>query len=160
MPVLGKSYWKEWRSVNLTGDNMAVYDEDFDIQTKGENHIIDITENVASIVQNSNLTDGIVCIFVSGSTGTITTIEYEPGLLEDMPEAMERLAPKDAVYQHHLRWQDGNGHSHVRASIMGPGITVPFRGGQMLLGTWQQIVFIELDVKPRNRQIRVQIVGE
>ena len=139
---------------------MAVYDEDFDIQTKGEDHIIDITEDVASIVQNSNLTDGIACIFVSGSTGTITTIEYEPGLLEDMPEAMERLAPKDAVYQHHLRWQDSNGHSHVRASIMGPGITVPFRGGQMLLGTWQQIVFIELDVKPRNRQIRVQLVGE
>ncbi len=139
---------------------MAVYDEDFDIQTKGEDHIIDITEHVANIVKNSNLSDGIVCIFVSGSTGTITTIEYEPGLLEDMPEAMERLAPKDAVYQHHLRWQDGNGHSHVRASIMGPGITVPFRGGQMLLGTWQQIVFIELDVKPRNRQIRVQLVGE
>lgn len=139
---------------------MAVYDEDFDIQTKGENHIIDITEDVTSIMKNSGLNDGIVCIFVSGSTGTITTIEYEPGLLEDMPEAMERLAPKDAVYQHHLRWQDGNGHSHVRASIMGPGITVPFRDGQMLLGTWQQIVFMELDVKPRNRQIRVQLVGE
>ena len=139
---------------------MAVYDEDFDIQTKGENHIIDITEDVASIIENSNLTDGIVCIFVSGSTGTITTIEYEPGLLEDMPDALEKLAPKDAVYQHHLRWQDGNGHSHVRASIMGPGITVPFRAGQMLLGTWQQIVFIELDVKSRNRQIRVQLVGE
>lgn len=139
---------------------MAVYDEDFEIQTKGEDHIIDITKNVASIVENSNLNDGIACIFVSGSTGTITTIEYEPGLLEDMPEAMERLAPKDAVYQHHLRWQDGNGHSHVRAAIMGPGITVPFRAGQMLLGTWQQIVFIELDVKPRNRQIRVQLVGE
>ena len=139
---------------------MAVYDEDFEIQTKGEDHIIDITGDVASIVENSNLNDGIACIFVSGSTGTITTIEYEPGLLEDMPEAMERLAPKDAVYQHHLRWQDGNGHSHVRAAIMGPGITVPFRAGQMLLGTWQQIVFIELDVKPRNRQIRVQLVGE
>ena len=139
---------------------MAVYDEDFDIQTKGEDHIIDITEDVARIIENSGLNDGIVCIFVSGSTGSITTIEYEPGLLDDMPVAMERLAPKDAVYHHHLRWQDGNGHSHVRASIMGPGITVPFRGGQMLLGTWQQIVFIELDVKPRTRQIRAQLVGE
>ena len=139
---------------------MAVYDEDFDIQTKGADHIIDITENVAGIGKNSNLTDGIACIFVSGSTGTITTIEYEPGLLEDMPEALERHSPKDITYQHHERWQDGNGHSHVRASIMGPGITVPFRGGQILLGTWQQIVFMELDVKPRNRQIRVQLVGE
>jgi len=139
---------------------MAVYDEDFEIQTKGEDHIIDITENVASIVNNSNLTDGIVCIFVSGSTGTITTIEYEPGLLEDMPNALENLAPKNIRYEHHERWQDGNGHSHVRAAFMGPGITVPFRGGQMLLGTWQQIVFMELDVRPRNRQIRVQLIGE
>lgn len=139
---------------------MATFEGDFDIQTKGENHIIDITKHVASIIQSSKMQSGIACIFVSGSTGTITTIEYEPGLLSDMPEALERLAPKDIRYEHHERWQDGNGHSHVRASIMGPGITIPFRSGQMLLGTWQQIVFIELDVKPRNRQIRVQIVGE
>lgn len=139
---------------------MGTHGKDFDIQTKGENHIIDITGDVANIVKDSSLKDGIACIFVSGSTGTITTIEYEPGLLEDMPRAMERLAPRDITYQHHLRWHDGNGHSHVRASIMGPGITVPFRSGELLLGTWQQIVFIELDVKPRNRQIRVQLVGE
>lgn len=139
---------------------MAVYGEDFQIETRGENHILDITGDVAAIIANSGLKDGIASIFVSGSTGTITTIEYEPGLLEDMPEAMERLAPKNAVYQHHLRWQDGNGHSHVRAAMMGPGITVPFRAGRMLLGTWQQIVFMEMDVKPRKRQIRVQIVGE
>jgi secondary thiamine-phosphate synthase enzyme len=139
---------------------MTVYGDDFDIRTRGENHMLDITEDVASIISRSTLENGIATIFVSGSTGAITTIEYEPGLMEDMPAAMERIAPRDAVYQHHLRWRDGNGHSHVRASIMGPGITVPFRNGQLLLGTWQQIVFIEMDVRPRNRQIRVQLIGE
>lgn len=139
---------------------MPTCEADFDIQTKGENHILDITQEVASAVKNSGLEDGICCVFVSGSTGTITTLEYEPGLLEDMPNALETLAPKNITYEHHERWQDGNGHSHVRAAFMGPGINVPFRSGQLLLGTWQQIVFIELDVKPRNRQIRVQIVGE
>ena len=139
---------------------MSTYEGDFDIQTKGEEHILDITKQVASSVRNSGLEDGICCVFVSGSTGTITTIEYEPGLLEDMPDALERLSPKDITYQHHERWQDGNGHSHVRAAFMGPGITVPFRSAELLLGTWQQIVFIELDVRLRNRQVRVQIVGE
>jgi secondary thiamine-phosphate synthase enzyme len=81
-------------------------------------------------------------------------------LLEDLPDALERLAPRKGEYQHHLRWQDGNGHSHVRAAILGPGITVPFRAGKLLLGTWQQIVFIEMDVKPRKRQIHVQMIGE
>ena len=139
---------------------MAVYHRDFEIGTTKENDIVDITGEVGRVVKESGLTEGIVSVFVSGSTGAITTLEYEPGLLEDMPEAMETIAPRDKVYQHHLRWHDGNGHSHVRASIMGPGMTVPFRDGQLLLGTWQQIVFIEMDVKPRNRQIRVQIVGE
>jgi len=139
---------------------MATYGNDFGIQTRGENHIIDITGDVARIVSDSGMKEGIANVFVSGSTGAITTLEFEPGLLEDMPVAMERLAPKDGEYQHHLRWQDGNGHSHVRAAILGPSITVPFRNGQMLLGTWQQIVFIEMDVRPRTRQLRVQLVGD
>ena len=139
---------------------MGVFGESFEIKTRGENDILDVSDDVANVITSSGMKDGIACIFVSGSTGVLTTIEYEPGLLEDLPAALERLAPKDMVYQHHLRWQDGNGHSHVRASMMGPGITVPFREGRLLLGTWQQIAFIEMDVKPRRRQIEVQLVGE
>ncbi|MDO9537898.1 MAG: secondary thiamine-phosphate synthase enzyme YjbQ [Thermoplasmata archaeon] len=139
---------------------MTVHGADFEIRTRGENHILDITGEVTKAISSSKLQDGIASVFVAGSTGAITTLEFEPGLLEDIPAAMERLAPRDGEYQHHLRWQDGNGHSHVRAAILGPGITVPFRNGKMLLGTWQQIVFLEMDVKPRTRQIHVQIVGE
>jgi len=139
---------------------MAVHCSDFSIHTKGENHIIDITPEVAKAVSGSDIIDGLACVFVPGSTGAITTLEFEPGLLEDLPAALELIAPKGREYQHHLRWQDGNGHSHVRATILGPSLTVPFRAGRLLLGTWQQIVFIELDVKPRKRQIHVQIVGE
>jgi len=139
---------------------MGVHADVFGIRTKGENDILDITGSVADVVARSDLKDGIACVFVSGSTGAITTVEYEPGLLEDLPDALERLVPKGLTYQHHLRWHDGNGHSHVRASILGPGITLPFQNGQPVLGTWQQIVFIEMDVRGRDRQIHVQLVGE
>ena len=139
---------------------MGVYGDVFDISTKGENDILDISRDVAKAIADSGLKDGIACVFVSGSTGAITTLEYEPGLLEDLPTALERLVPRKMTYQHHERWQDGNGHSHVRAALMGPSITVPFRNGQPILGTWQQIVFVEMDVKPRNRQLHVQLVGE
>jgi secondary thiamine-phosphate synthase enzyme len=139
---------------------MGVYGKDFEIETKGEDDILDISDEVADIIVESGMVEGIACVFVSGSTGAITTIEYEPGLLEDLPAALERLAPKRLTYQHHLRWQDGNGHSHVRAAILGPSMTVPFKNGRPLLGTWQQIVFIEMDVKPRSRKIYVQLVGE
>ena len=139
---------------------MAVHTGYIEIKTKGENHILDITEKVTEIVSMSGIGDGIACVFVSGSTGAITTLEYEPGLLKDIPDALERMIPKDIVYEHHLRWQDGNGHSHVRAAILGPSVSVPIISGKMALGTWQQIVFIELDVKPRSRELVVQIVGE
>lgn len=139
---------------------MGVYSDEIEIRTKGENDILDISSEVARIIAESGLKDGIVCVFVSGSTGSITTIEYEPGLLEDLPDALERLAPKNMTYQHHLRWQDGNGHSHVRAAIMGPSLTLPFKNGQPILGNWQQIAFVEMDVKSRSRKIHVQLVGE
>jgi len=139
---------------------MAVYGSKFEIRTKTENDIIDITGQVEQVLAESKLKDGIANVFVAGSTGAITTIEYEPGLLEDLPAALEKLAPKGARYAHHERWHDGNGHSHVRASIMGPGITIPFRKGKLVLGTWQQIVFMEMDVRPRDREIYVQLVGE
>ena len=125
-----------------------------------ENNILDITSNVAKIVTESKIENGIVCVFIAGSTGAITTIEFEPGLLKDIPDALERMMPKEITYEHHLRWQDGNGHSHVRAAVLGPSLSVPVNSGMMILGTWQQIVFLELDARPRNRKIHVQIVGE
>jgi secondary thiamine-phosphate synthase enzyme len=139
---------------------MGVYGDVFDIRTKGENDILDVSGDVAKVIADSGIKDGLACVFVSGSTGAITTLEYEPGLLLDLPTAMERLVPKGLVYEHHLRWHDGNGHSHVRASLMGPSLTVPFKNGNLLLGTWQQIIFVEMDVRSRNRQIHVQVMGE
>lgn len=122
--------------------------------------MIDITQSVEKTVIESGLNTGICTVFCTGSTGSITTIEYEDGLLKDFPEAMERLAPKDLVYEHHLRWRDGNGHSHVRASILGPSLTVPFVNGKLTLGTWQQITFIDFDNKPRSRRLEVVLIGE
>ncbi|MFX0097429.1 MAG: secondary thiamine-phosphate synthase enzyme YjbQ [Candidatus Hodarchaeota archaeon] len=112
------------------------------------------------MVSKSGLSDGIATIFVPGATGAVTTIEYEPGLLKDLPAILERISPKDMEYEHELRWHDGNGHSHCRASILGPSLTVPFVDKRLTLGTWQQVVFVELDVRPRNRKLIVQIIGE
>jgi len=139
---------------------MGVYYDEINVKTKGEVDIIDITEKIQKIVKKSELKNGIACIFVKGSTGTITTIEYEPGLMKDVPRALEKIAPKNEYYNHHETWHDDNGHSHVRASLMGPSITVPIKDGKMLHGTWQQIVFIELDTNHRDRNLIVQIVGE
>jgi len=139
---------------------MAVVTERIPVKTGGEVDIVDLTDDVEKIVENSGLRKGIVTVFVPGSTGALTTIEYEPGLLHDLPQALERIAPRDMVYEHEKRWHDGNGHSHVRASILGPGLTVPFEDGKLTLGTWQQIVFVELDVRSRTRDLVVQIIGE
>jgi secondary thiamine-phosphate synthase enzyme len=130
------------------------------INTRGECDILDVTEGVAEAVAESSLENGVVTIFVPGSTGALTTIEYEPGLLKDLPSVLERVAPKRLEYEHERRWHDGNGHSHVRASIIGPCLTVPFVNGRLTLGTWQQIVFLELDVHNRSRQLVLQIMGE
>ena len=130
------------------------------IQTKGEGDILDITDKVGNAVAQSQLMNGIVTLFVSGSTGALTTIEYESGLLKDFPNMLERIAPKKLLYEHEKRWHDGNGHSHVRASLIGPSITVPFIDGRLTLGTWQQIIFIELDVRSRRRNLILQIIGE
>jgi len=120
----------------------------------------DITHTVENTVKKSGLKTGICTVFCTGSTGSITTIEYEEGLLQDFPVAMERLAPREAVYEHHLRWRDGNGHSHIRASIIGPSLTVPFVNGKLTLGTWQQITFIDFDNRPRSRRLEVVLIGE
>jgi secondary thiamine-phosphate synthase enzyme len=139
---------------------MAVQTERIGINTKCEGDIVNITSHVQKAVQKSKLNEGIVCVFVPGATGAITTIEYEPGLLDDLPAALDRLFPRDITYQHQLRWHDGNGHSHVRASFLKPSLTVPFSDSQLILGTWQQIVFLELDNSSRRRDIVVQMVGE
>lgn len=139
---------------------MTVVTKQLSINTRGEGDILDVTEDVAEAVVESSLQNGVVTIFVPGSTGALTTIEYEPGLLKDLPNVLERVAPKRLEYEHERRWHDGNGHSHVRASIIGPCLTVPFINARLTLGTWQQIVFLELDVHSRSRQLILQIIGE
>ena len=130
------------------------------IQTKGENEIVNITKLIGEVVSETKLKDGIVTVFVPGSTGALTTIEFEPGLVEDFPNMLERIAPKTASYEHEKRWHDGNGHSHVRASLIGPSITIPFVNSELTLGTWQQVIFMELDVHSRNRSLVLQIIGK
>ena len=134
--------------------------EHIDFQTNGNAEMTDLTAKVARALERSGLEAGVVVVFVSGATGAVTTIEYEPGLVEDMKDALERIAPQEIEYAHNKRWGDGNGHSHIRASVIGPSLTVPFSEGKLLLGTWQQIVFLDLDNRPRYRRIVVQIMGE
>jgi secondary thiamine-phosphate synthase enzyme len=139
---------------------MTVESRELKFRTHREGEILDVTEKTQRIVEASRLKEGIATLFVPGSTGALTTIEYEPGLLTDFPQALERIVPKEAPYEHETRWHDGNGHSHVRAAIIGPDLSVPFLDKKLALGTWQQIVFLELDVRPRDRTIIVQLVGE
>jgi secondary thiamine-phosphate synthase enzyme len=139
---------------------MAVKTETIRIKSKGENDIIDITEQTSEAIRQSKVKNGIVTLFVSGSTAAITTIEYEPGLRYDFPKMLSRVAPKDIEYKHDNAWHDGNGHSHVRASLIGPSLTIPFTNGSLMLGTWQQVVFLEMDTSSRERNVILQIIGE
>ncbi|MEM2226608.1 MAG: secondary thiamine-phosphate synthase enzyme YjbQ [Candidatus Bathyarchaeia archaeon] len=139
---------------------MAVFCGEMTVESKGEADILDITGEVERIVRESGIRNGIATISVIGATGAVTTMEYEPGLLKDFPAMLERIAPKAIPYEHEKRWHDRNGHSHVRASLLGPSITLPIRDGSLLLGTWQQIVFIELDVRARRRRLAVHVIGE
>ena len=139
---------------------MTVVSKEISFQTNGNVDIIDITDKVAELLRESQPKDGIVTVFVPGSTGAITTVEYEPGLIEDLKNALERTMPQGIEYKHNIRWCDGNGHSHVRSAMLVTSLTVPFSNKKLLTGTWQQIVFIDLDVRPRSRRIIVQIMGE
>jgi secondary thiamine-phosphate synthase enzyme len=130
------------------------------LDTRGHCDIRDITSEVARLVQESGLANGIVTVFTPSSTSGLTTIEYESGALADLERLLDEIIPPDREYKHNLRWGDGNGHSHVRAALIGPSITVPFVEGRLQLGTWQQLVFLDFDNRPRHREIVVQILGE
>ncbi|HAM49941.1 MAG TPA: secondary thiamine-phosphate synthase enzyme [Nitrospiraceae bacterium] len=137
-----------------------VHTDTIPLSTRGFADIIDITEKVAAIASTSGVSNGIVTVFCQGSTGTITTIEFESGVVKDLQEAIEKIAPSNIPYEHNKRWGDGNGFSHVRAALMKPSLSVPLINGAMALGTWQRIVFIDFDNRGRNRSIIVQAMGE
>ena len=130
-----------------------------EVATRGEGHVVDLTAEVAERLAASGLKRGSALVFVPGSTAGVTTIEFEEGLLHDFPALFDRIAPRGAGYRHEEAWHDGNGHSHVRASLLGPSLTVPFEGGQLLLGTWQQVVLVDFDARPRRREVVVQLSG-
>ena len=139
---------------------MPVFTKHLELSTEAENDVVDITGLVQQAVEEGGLDTGVATIFVPGSTAAVTTIEFEPGLAKDFPGMLERVAPKDIDYEHQKAWHDDNGRSHVKASLVGPSLSVPFEGGVLTLGTWQQIVFVELDIRPRRREVIVQVMGE
>ncbi|HET9325592.1 MAG TPA: secondary thiamine-phosphate synthase enzyme YjbQ [Candidatus Eisenbacteria bacterium] len=139
---------------------MSVHHQQLEISTRGDGEMHDLTEKVSALVAAAEIADGMALVFVPGSTAGVTTIEYEPGLLEDFPAAMDRIAPRDIAYAHDRRWHDGNGHSHVRASLLGPSLAVPIVAGALALGTWQQIVLVDFDNRQRRRRVMVTIMGE
>lgn len=140
--------------------NMKVVSNTIKLQTKGEGDMIDMTSQLSNIVKESKIKNGTVTIFVSGSTAAVTTIEYESGLIHDFPEMLSRIVPKDLEYEHDNTWHDGNGHSHIRSSLIGPNITIPIIHGKLTLGTWQQVVLLEMDTRSRNRTVILQIMGQ
>jgi len=134
--------------------------EDLSLRTTGHGHLQDITHEVGGIVTRSGVHVGTVSVFNVGSTGAVGMIEFEPGLQRDLPELMDRLIPPSREYGHEKTWNDGNGHSHLQASLLGPSLTVPIRDGSMLLGTWQQIFHLDCDIKPRQRTLIVTVIGD
>jgi secondary thiamine-phosphate synthase enzyme len=139
---------------------LAVYSDRIPCRTGGDGDTIDLTEQLAEGLRKSGLTDGIATLFIGGSTGGITTIEYEPGAVSDLQDVLEAIAPQGRDWRHHERWGDRNGHSHVRSALVGPSLSVPFIGGELCLGTWQQVVLVDFDDRPRRRVVVVQFVGE
>jgi secondary thiamine-phosphate synthase enzyme len=140
---------------------MSVETHRITLESRGHTHVLDLTHRVEERLAQGKIRDGLVTVFVIGSTAAITTTEFEPGLAtSDLREAYERIAPENAPYRHHETWNDDNGHSHVRASLTGPSLTVPLVGGKMPLGTWQQIILLDFDTRPRRREVVVQVIGE
>ena len=139
---------------------MVVLSKSISVSTKGNADIHDITDQLTDAVSNSGLKDGIVTIFCPSSTSALTTIEYESGALGDLRRLFDEIVPVNRQYAHNERWHDGNGHSHVRAALLGPSITIPFVDGHLTLGTWQQLIYVDFDNRPRQRQLIVQLIGE
>lgn len=138
---------------------MKISTIEISVASQGNTDMIDITERIDNLIKNEGYLEGTATVFVPGATGGVTTIEFEPGLREDFPKSFESFAPADATYQHDMTWHDGNGHSHVRASMLGPSLTIPFVDSHMILGTWQQVVLLDFDTKPRDRRMVVQLIG-
>jgi secondary thiamine-phosphate synthase enzyme len=139
---------------------MTVESESVNLHTRREGEILDITDKVQALVSGGSINNGVAFLFIPGSTAALTTLEYEPGLVADVPDTLERIAPRAAEYEHEKQWHDGNGHSHVRAALIGPDLFVPIRERKLVLGQWQQIVLIEMDVRPRDRTLVFQLIGE
>lgn len=137
-----------------------VYQERISIETNGHRDAHDLTDQVAQIVAHSGITTGLVHLFNVGSTGAVGAMEFEPGLESDFPEMLDRLIPPNPQYGHERAWNDGNGHSHLQATLMGPSLTVPIDGARPVLGTWQQIFHLECDIKPRRREVVVTVMGK
>ena len=129
-------------------------------ETKGRNEVVDLTDNLRQLVSQSGISHGSALVFVPGATGALSTIEFEPGLVKDFPILMEKLIPERDYYFHNETWHDGNGHSHLKATLIGPSLTIPFADSRLILGTWQQVIFLEFDNKPHHRRIAVQLIGE
>jgi secondary thiamine-phosphate synthase enzyme len=138
---------------------MQFYSSVIHIKTTSDTDIINISPQVEDIVSRHNILNGIVLLFIAGSTAALTTIEYERGVINDLRRAIERMAPQGITYEHDIRWGDGNGYAHVRAALLGPSLAVPLRNGELLLGTWQQVVLCDFDNRPRIREINVQLQG-
>ncbi len=139
---------------------MTVVTKELSFWTKGETDMVDITTEVQGELSDVKVKNGIVVLFIPGSTGGLITIEHEPGLVSDFKKAMEKMIPQGIEYAHNMRWHDGNGHSHIRASLIGSSLTVPFQHKKLLLGTWQQIALVDFDLHPRSRKVVMQIIGE
>ena len=139
---------------------MDIITQSFNVSTEGFSDIIDITHNVQEIVEKSEFSEGNALVFVPGATAGVTTIEYEPGVLKDYPEFMEKIIPSNINYNHDLTWHDGNGFSHIRASLQGASFQVPFVNGELLLGTWQQIILVDFDNRSRTRKVITQVIGK
>ncbi len=140
--------------------DMAVLTKFIELSTHGSGEILDITPHLRGLLHDTGLVNGMTAVFVPGATGALTTMEFEPGLVEDMGALWERIIPSDQSYSHDLTWGDGNGYSHLRASLLGPSLTIPFYDGSFALGTWQQVVFLDFDNHPRTRRLVAQFMGE
>jgi secondary thiamine-phosphate synthase enzyme len=138
---------------------MIIYNSSIKLRTKGFNDCTDITPDLEKFLAESRVTDGLLTVIISGSTGAVTTIEYESGVVSDLKQALDRIAPMEMEYAHNLRWGDGNGFSHVRAALMKPSLSIPIVDGKLCLGTWQQVVFLDFDNRSRTRSLVVQIMG-